>query len=347
MNFHYTHRIQFHASHGYYADGKCRDFTWVPTEETRSLLHNRHALFRSHETGFTVLAGSNGSTTPFLLDPGEKLVLTFWMQLTKSTFLNFTDLPLTYRKPALYTFSNDTPDEQGNLATGAFVSGLDQLQHRNMAFTVSVPQEAAVPLAVTDQWGQQVWATEVDGTELSDTWVDLHMQPPGKYTLQVGDQEPETFYASPATIAPLAFGVLTLVIDETVLQQLAAQQHELAYHVSFQPRATFWNYYIVAGDESATGEASIREEDEVAEVFDGPTTVAVRAEKEALQFTSNRPLPLAERPDQSYTLFYRPTGNGNGMRSLRVPLPVPGDEHIRPTPASEESKIFSDIYVYL
>ena len=88
--------------HEYYRSGRCSDLVFQPCQETRELLRQFSILFRTGNSGFTLLMDENRDLSSPVF--GGVLRLQFNFKSRNPLFLNFTDIP--YENDQYLVFSS-------------------------------------------------------------------------------------------------------------------------------------------------------------------------------------------------------------------------------------------------
>ncbi|HEY8400999.1 MAG TPA: hypothetical protein VIK89_07040, partial [Cytophagaceae bacterium] len=117
------------------------------------------------------------------------------------------------------------------------------------------------------------------------------------------------------------------------------------YKIHFGARSTFWKYLLISKYNSNLKNTIINSGGSEVK-FKGPSEVKMRNGADALEFVSETPLTLKEKPDYRFQLKSVKAGAANG-KTIMDKLPLASAEVIRPESRNEDSKIFSEIIVYI
>jgi hypothetical protein len=91
--------------HDFYKDGKCADFRFVPSDETRLLLTNCHALYKTIGNRLIVLVKTDGNGKPFV-PISTTAKFSFYLELMKPLFMTVSNLELQSLANKRFYFSN-------------------------------------------------------------------------------------------------------------------------------------------------------------------------------------------------------------------------------------------------
>jgi len=106
--------FRLRLAHPYYSDGRCADFSIVPTSATQGLLRNHRAVLKETADGIRVLAPLDDAGQS-LIPLAQDAVFVFHLRLKNPDFTLFTDLAdMAGLNAPLYTnatpgFSDDMP----------------------------------------------------------------------------------------------------------------------------------------------------------------------------------------------------------------------------------------------
>ena len=115
------------------------------------------------------------------------------------------------------------------------------------------------------------------------------------------------------------------------------------YHLYFEARETYWRYFFMNHKGSRVSPKSIREEYERLKFSPPEDGQLENLGTKAQIAVSDTPIPLRDRPE--YVLFLERMIGKRAMKDLR--LPVPNVDLIKPLKRNGETRIYSDVYVYL
>jgi hypothetical protein len=135
-------------------------------------------------------------------------------------------------------------------------------------------------------------------------------------------------------------------LKEELLRAIALQQYpEYHYQIQFGTRYTRWQYIVVPRYHKAVESLSIASEDQDVH-FSGPQEVQTSDGRRAYLFHTDALLPLREKSSLKFQLVSGHDSYGNTLTVIDH-LPVASVDRIRPESRAHDSKVFSEIIVYV
>lgn len=173
--------------------------------------------------------------------------------------------------------------------------------------------------------------------------------PYGKYTVEVGKNRKDVYISEKPE--ERLFGMIDIHLDAADVNQLinrdgktdADVMQPKLYHMHFRARETHWRYFFMNHKSSRVKPKMVKEENEMLSFTDPINTRLENLGSHVMLSESNTAIKLRERPEY-ILLLERRIGKRN-MKDLR--LPVPSVDLIKPMKVDGETKIYSDVYVYL
>lgn len=119
--------FQVQLLHRYYADGRCPDFTIVPSAKASAILAGCKFVVRQHGNQLIAATQSPAGSplTPPFNRPGPNNPLTFFLQCNTVTFFNITDLPGAAGGKLMYFTNRNNNAANGSLFLSAPMSAYD------------------------------------------------------------------------------------------------------------------------------------------------------------------------------------------------------------------------------
>ncbi len=378
--------FQVSFRHGYYnaLDGRCPDFSVVPTPDCAALMGRLGLGFRDTGTGFLVqvpaarlpaLAGYLASRFGDGPDgQGYWTRLSFQLVLRNPAFFDVTALPLdttpvggNFHADNLAVHKHKSVTGQGTQFIFGGQGGAAPAIYPLTGPSLAIPVSKAASVSVCDLSGAAVaTATVPAGTAT----VSLCGRAYGLYTISVS---PASAYAGPAAVLyvpgrPVAAGLLELLLAQptpgtgqraafpigplpfppTAPQPPATvPSRTVPLVLEFEARRTTWQYYVVSQDGRGAFGDDLSITGEGATFQRSPEPVTLPDGQSAVLFASSSPLPL--RQHSPYKLRLR--GQRRGPAGSRDPvavdrLPVAPAFPVWPS-EGDPSSGRSEIFVYV
>lgn len=99
--------------HKFFADQLCRDFSIVPSAQTKEVLAGHKIIAKQYDNRLYAGVQTDGTGKPFVI-PEEGMQLSFFVQLNNPLFFNYTNLPFAYTPGKLYYFTNRNTNGSNN-----------------------------------------------------------------------------------------------------------------------------------------------------------------------------------------------------------------------------------------
>lgn len=213
-------------NHAYYTSGVSPDFRVVPDAETTALLRKYRLLFRTSETGATVVyEAKDGTADPVIGFEAEKR-FRFYLQPNNSQFNTFTKLPgLDFGK--LYYFKN--PSSKVPVDS-------DALRYFPLAFKYNISGTELTIAGPENNASNPATVLDEEGLTAGDQQVNLRAYGTGMYAVS---ETPENILVDSG-----ADGSYMAVV-ECFLSTHPTGGNPTAYSINFEARAQVWKYYVV------------------------------------------------------------------------------------------------------
>ena len=378
----YITLFDVHFEHGYYnaSGGTCPDFRVVPTPDCAKLMGQLGMLFKDHGTGFSVLVTQARAEamiafvrSHYAAGPqgqGYWSWLSFLLVPTNPGFVGITSLPIT-TNPMLQNLHLDNRAARAVAGQMVLAGGGDALSPVTGA-SWSVPTPAGRAAALLDLSGAPVAARASVSDEV--TRFDLNGLPYGWYSvaLTARSGKPVAAKGFATTRLYVPQNPLSLVLLDLLLTQPVAGAGDPAAYpippmappparaaaptpasiqpvsltVAFQPRETYWRYYIVAqGRGRFAGDLAISG----GSVSFTKSAKALPNGDQAVLFTAGTPLPLRQRAPQRFALSgHRQGANGSRDAISIARLPTAPAAPVWPLASPNDALSgSSEIFVYV
>jgi hypothetical protein len=380
----YTPLFRLQIRHGYYnaGDGRCPDFSVIPTPDCARLMASLGMIFKDQGSGFTVfvdeahvpavLAYVSGQGVGAIAGGGAWTKLSFLLVLRNPLFVGITDLPITTDPGAqnLYVSNQSAAAVDGQLILGGSSGvGAQALQPvTGPSLAVPTPQHRVASL--TDLSGAPVAAPAVAAP--GSTLFNLIGLPHGRYGVAFADRagkrlKPAAGSAPPVFLylpdAPRSLCLIDLLLTQPVPgagdpaafpirparargSSPAAALRPVDLVLLFRPRGTYWRYYVVSQGERGQLAGNLR-------ISGAGTTFAKSAAAlpngdQAVLFTAATPLPLQQSPTYRFSLSGQRQGKDGSRDPISVAtLPAASPAPVWPAASGDARAGDSEIYVYV
>jgi hypothetical protein len=351
LSFKYQSLLKIVLQHDYYKEGLTDQFKLVPVPSTQKLIDKAEFLVRNDKAGINILADLDRPEKLLAhIDAEEPIRLHFWLFTTNAYFVNITDIPVEAPNKVLF-LTNDgkkhTPATPVRLHDGKYAGSQDQYAISTDpvgTFGFEKSGEYDIKNSVSDV----ISLNGVSGSEVSLA-LPATAAMEGKYTIYGGSEEKSFIYpGTNLSLRPL--GLVQLVINgdlkEQIVDAVVAEGHSpsFTFEIKFHRRATYWKYLIVPKYSNGINQAIIYSEDNEA-TFSGPEETTLPNGATAWVFNSAKALELKEIPDYHFQLKRSGT-NGSG-KVIIGRLPTPQIDMIKPESRAAESKVYSEIIVFI
>ena len=370
--------------HGYYnaSGGACPDFRVVPTPDCAKLMSQLGMVFKDHGTGFSVLVAQARAEamiawvrSRYAAGPqghGYWSWLSFLLVPTNPGFVGITKLPIT-TNPMVQNLQLDNRTASAVAGRMMLDGSADSALYPVVGTSWSVPTPVGRTAALTDLSGAPVAARASVSDDM--TVFDLSGLPYGWYstalTSKTGKPVAAKGFATTRLYVPqnpLSLVVLDLLLTQPVagvgdpaaypIPPMAAPPTKapvptpaaiqpVALTVAFQPRETYWRYYIVAQGRG-------RFADDLA-ISGGGAVAFTKSAKalpngdQAVLFTASEALPLRQRAPQRFALSGHRQGADGSRDAISVAqLPTASATPVWPLASpSDALSGSSEIFVYV
>jgi len=283
------------------------------------------------------------------VEGNNQVRFTYFLYTSNQYFLNFTDLPIENNSEILY-LSNSKVNHSGSnvfLHTSEFVSKTDRFKLQQEVAIAGDGKEKLIELKDDD--GEVIFKKKL---RAEDRYMVINNTnvPIGKYHLYENGKLKNTFilFSNIPVYKPVA--IVSISISGKTKEEFVEGVKELDvplfdYKVSFSARNTYWKYFLISKYNNNLKNAVI---DSGADnlKFKGPEEVKMKNGSDAVVFVSETPLPLKQIYDLRFQLKSVRNGISSG-KTLMDKLPLASVEMIKPESREENSKVFSEIIVYI
>ncbi len=366
---HFTELFRISLPHGFYADGRGRDFVLNPSVATQQIMQKHEMRWGEKQGEFIMLYTREADTAPKLAHLDLPEVLRFFIQSTDPYFFNITRIPFFRSDAELLYFDNlniETDQDLAiSLAQAGKVSKNDLLPLRAANF-VFEPTTGAI-LALRDAHNQILVSNDSQSTT-KPTWIaseqtgrpntyllNLQAFSPGKYGLETGADQIWWFYLGDSDRNLHDIGVVDIHLGKETGGMLTLPPRDAAmpypvkhFQLPFEARATRWRYYVINHSQldfdrlevTNVGKEAFRQ---------GPPRLLWSGNQMAIPVFSEQVLLLQERQalKPKLRLIKENTNNGFNSGTTTIDLPTPDEQTITPEEKDNEDGIYSDMYIYL
>lgn len=348
LQFQFKRFISVVPKHTYYAENPGRELKFIPTEATSRLINKIGMLLRQDEKGLHILCDGERKEALQMKLEQSNLKFTFWLYSNNPYFINVTDLSTESAGKVLYLKNPaDAKKNSIKLHKEDYVGVKDIYAIRNNSFDFPTEENKPSKVTLKNEKGEVILDKQVDPGYSLTSFKGLAE---GGYQLFLNDKEKEKFIAIAERInkPPLAFVEITFskAMKDEVLAKLTRDEDipQYEFDINFKARQTYWQYLVVSKYHKNIEEASVYSESKDVK-FKGPKETALVDGTKAFSFESNVSLPLKEYSDFHFQLRKK---NGNSANKVLVRrLPVPPIDSIKPESRDENSKVFSEIIIYV
>lgn len=348
ISFQYRTLFKLSVLHDFYAEQNTRDLMLVPTPETLKLAKRLGLVIKETNRDYQVLYEPD-KLEGFIAEVEKKNIVkfTFILQCNNPYFINYTDIPANDNAGIFY-FSNNKVSKDGEdllLHTGKFAQNSNRYKLK-IGLEIS-GQGKERELTIKDDYNTEITKKKVGPEET--VFLDNRALPIGLYNVEEGkSKEAIVLFSQVPVKKPVAVIDISLsgLIKKEFLE--AAKVNSLPtynYKVSFASRMTYWRYLLIGKYNNTLKNTAINSVDKIV-TFSGPRECKLLNGQEVIEFISEKPLALKERPNYNFQLKSVKAGVANGKTILEK-LPQASVEVIKPESREENSKVFSDIIVYI
>lgn len=379
VSSHYVPLFNVTFRHGYYnaAGGACRDFQVFPTPSCAQLMASLGMIFRDLGSGFSVQI--NQASIPAMIaylaqnysaaSPGSGYWtrLSFALVSTNPGFVGITKLPITTNTLSqnLYAANLDAVANGTHLMLSGGATGPTLFPVTGAGLTVATP--AGCVATLLDISGAPVPVASTTGN--GATRFAMGSLPYGLYMVQFDGggaavPAPQQYLYTPRQ--PPSFGLIDLLLTQPIagdgpsaafpvasmpppasgVSPPAPAVQAVDLTLAFEPRKTYWQYYICSHDKAAHFGAGLQ--------ITGKGTTFAKSTAQlpngdsAVLFSAKQPLPLQQLSEYRFELSGQRKGAGGGRDDISVdPLPASPANPVWPGPTGEPLAGMSEIYVYV
>ncbi len=299
--------------------GVCRDFDLTPMPSAIKLFKQFDLRLQEDSAGYKLWFGQETPRRALIFTARAQLRLSFLLRLRTPYFFNYTRLPFVDLNAHLYYFNNldlSKEDPVQLLNRGPFV-GLND-----------------------DEMAPKTSIKFTDPAQSADRSAFAAPSPP-KPALEFQDPAPPEGRG--------VFGILDIFIGENGLEIEGFGEDSLVparYELHFQARETFWRYFVfnpknleITGLNINSGNGN---------QFENLGEQNLQGGQKAFRLESSKSIQLEEFSRHIFMLKVSNEVNGI-VQNAEINLPSPDIRMIKPevNPASNDRKVYSDMYVYL
>ncbi len=351
LKFQYNPLVQVKVLHNFYSKQTSDELKLIPTPRTVTLMEKMNLMVREKDGAlFIIYDHSRAEALSYFLHHYDHIKFSFWLRSSNTYFINFTNLPTESTHSILYFHNQEAREDPGEqlLHQGDFVDLQNIYNIKPSAFGYT-PSTDNTTVEVKDLYGNTVQQGKVEnGLKFQ---VDVSKTGEGRYSIWEDGKEMEIFVYPGADMAmkPIALVEIELTEDikNGIIDKIKQEQQvsPIVYKVCFNSRSTYWRYFITSKYLNGLNKVEILSHDSAIS-FSGPEEVTLVNGDKAFLFLSDQELPLKEFSGHVFQLK-KNDGKSGTDKTLLNRLPFPTVESIKPESRSNDSKIYSEIIVYL
>jgi hypothetical protein len=349
INFSYKPIFKLAVNHGFYTNPVSADFELVATGESQKLTKRLGLILKEANNEYFLLCETEKLDALYAeLKSDNSLKITYLLFCNNPYFLNITEVPLEIG-PDFFYFSNTKVKEK----EGYTLLHQDEAVNKNNRYpyknSIEVSGDGIKKLVeLKDEFGKVVFQKTVKPEERIN--IDNSNAPVGLYEVYVNGSLVEKIILISNVPVKRPIGVVEISLTGTIKEDLisyleAGEVPTYDYKVFFPERSTFWKYYLI-GKYNSNLKNTVIESGGSKLKFIGPEEVKLKNGKDAVMFVSETPLPIKEINDFRFQLKSVRTGLTSG-KTIMDKLPLAAPDMIRPESRDENSKVFSEIIVYI
>ncbi|MEL7001725.1 MAG: hypothetical protein AAFN93_03215 [Bacteroidota bacterium] len=347
MNVRYEKLFSVEFNHSYYNSGKYNGFGIETDVLTDQFINSYGLLTRKTEGGLIVLFKEIENKPSLLRNLEQELKLTFYLTLTDSEFINYSNLvPDSLNRP--YYLSNMGTDGIRTifLHTGEIASENDRvLSVNSITDLFNHANEKLEEISIKDRTGKVIFEGKADDPELELIEADLQGQ--GFLLVDFNAKgEYSEFYFSNSGRRHL-FAAIEIFFKPRGEEGSFSDILDSTFVFSLDARSVIWKYFFI-------NRSKVNYKD--FKILDGtdtvPTTEAIKVKlldgSEALKIETREPIPLKERYSTHLELEMTKNGSAsiNQIIKNRMSLPAPEVRQVRIAQTGDVYNAYSEMYVY-
>lgn len=348
LSFQYQTLFTINTRHHYYKEARGTVFQFKPTPSTEALLKKMNLVTRTEQGSLSVLYDLKSlERIEKYLTENPATRLQFYLTVTEPYFINITEIPAEGVGKIIYLRNKDT---QAPLSQDKIVSKKDIYPVYTSSFVYQNQQRSETQITLKNAQGEVIWENKMAAGQ--KTSLPLKENGTGLYFFYENDKEIEKFIylVSESVILPLA--LVEIDFQGELAKQLLAQirNQEIfspwQFEIQFQARMTYWKYFIVPKYENGLEDLSI-EAGKTKVTFKGPSKALTPNGQNAYLFESAEALHIQQAGQYEFQLVQNRDNKGKKNQRIIQRLPLAGLSTIHPESREENTKIYSEIYVYL
>ncbi|MFN6945484.1 MAG: hypothetical protein ACK4ND_11090 [Cytophagaceae bacterium] len=348
LSFRYSPLFSLSLRHSFFSDSIYHGVKIKMTPEGQAILRKLGLTLKLEDGGISAFIDSERTEQLFyfLNNYDEKIMFNFKVYSANNYFINYTELPTESTNKILF-FSNHSnkgnTQEETLLHKEPFAGSEYMYPLFNPVFEYQA-ESANSQVSIVSENGE--WVYTDSGKERH--FIDLQHSLPGKYTLMEDGKEKKTFVhtGDDEALKPIALVSLSLSeLKESIIKSIEQENTipTFRYKIFFRERQTFWKYFVVPKYSNSLKSSSIDTGSEEV-TFSNPEEVTMANGEKAYVFTSETRIPIQEVSSYKFQLK---NNSGLAAKTILNRLPAASFEVIKPESRNIDSKIFSEIIVYI
>ena len=335
--------------HNYFSGDTNQVFSIVPTQHTQQLA-NRSGMVLKTQFNEMSVAYDNPDNLLTHLEEEQPLKLSFYIYSSNQYFKNFTNFPLSKYRGNIFYFNNlNKKNEKSGLHEGEYVTEKELFLASEGGIAIE-PKGKELNIEIQNQ-ANQVVLSETTNSSVPH-YLNMNGLEEGLYSLYENKKQKSTFVYIKPKMTTMPIGFCEILIDgkmkADIIESIKNQEDtpEYEFEVNFEKRSTYWKYFIVPKYEGGLKNLKINTGDEKLN-FEGPKEIRLPNGKQAYQFISDKPLGLYEKPTYNFQLSKTKNTKDDRKEKLMQILPFPSIDSLKPESKDSNSKVYSEIVVYV
>ncbi|QCK14525.1 hypothetical protein [Mangrovivirga cuniculi] len=340
LQFKFNKLITLSLNHDYFDSGKAKFMKIEPTFQTALKLEKHGLLERNRDNELVILFDKEKEDLlADKLGKSEGLELNFWVYCSDTSLVNYTSLPLDLHEGIL-CFEKSKGSE------------LHQDDHVSKKEFVKALQPGEI---VSDDY-REIEILDNDQNVIFSATPKEHpvcYMPAigtGVYYIRKDKKQTEKIVCLSERVKSKPLGLINITLNKNDCKKIVSdiskgddpQSHE--YSINFKARKTYWKYLIVSKYVNGIEEARVETNDKEIK-FSKPQSTDLITGQKAISFESAIPIAMHEFTHHHFQLVRKSTGIGNKVILKHMPAPPP--DRIIPESRSADSKVYSEILIYV
>ncbi|NMM48478.1 hypothetical protein [Marinigracilibium pacificum] len=340
LQFKFNKLVTVTLNHSYFDNGKARYMSVEPTGYTSSMLNSLGLLERFSENELVILFDKEKEDLlAKKLTDLKQVEFSFLVYCNDYSLVNYTQLPLDLFEGILCLENSKSK----NLHSSDYVSAneFSRIIHPGMVLSDDFKS-----LQVLDNHQNVILNVSSEEQPVS-YMTDVRT---GIYHIKKDKAAAEKIVCLNERSRKRPIGLININLDAQTCNQIIKaiekgdDPEKLEYQINFKSRETYWKYLIISKYVKGIEESRIETNDKKIEFSKGKETQLVTGQK-AIGFESSKPIAMHEFTSHQFQLVGKSAGMGNKVILKR--MPAPPTDMIQPESRAADSKVYSEILIYV